>query len=58
MKKLKDLNLNVIEDDNALTIKGGCEGETTSFTSYETDPGWMFSVSIVEYGDWDDTGCC
>ncbi|GAA4273336.1 hypothetical protein U6A24_20485 [Aquimarina gracilis] len=58
MKKLKDLNLNVIEDKNALTIKGGCEGRTTKKTEFVMDPGWMFGGEIVEYGDWEDDGCC
>lgn len=51
MKKLKDLNLNVIEDKNSLTVKGGCEGRTTSkpYADHEV---------YFEYGDWEDDGCC
>ncbi len=58
MKKLKELNLNVIEDKNAVTINGGCEGRTTSYSRFVTDPGWMFGGRIEEYGDWVDDGCC
>ncbi|WP_405209013.1 hypothetical protein [Aquimarina sp. LLG6339-5] len=59
MKKLKDLNLNVIEDNNALTIQGGCGGEETEFTRWEQDSVFFpFSYVEVLYGDWKDTGCC
>jgi hypothetical protein len=35
MKKLKDLNIHVIEDNNALTIKGGdCDGEEIDWLLY------------------------
>ncbi|WP_160112042.1 hypothetical protein [Aquimarina sp. AU58] len=54
MKKLKDLDVHVIEDNNALTIKGGCGQETRH---WKTEPGWIFSIPR-EYGDWRDTGCC
>ena len=50
MKKLKDLNLNVIVDKSALTINGGCDGTNTNFV--------IFDYQIFEFGDWDDEGCC
>ncbi len=53
MKKLKDLNLAVINDKNALTINGGhsCDGTITSspYADHEV---------YFELGDWDDEGCC
>lgn len=54
MKKLEDLDVIIIEDNSALTVKGGCEGKETRYWS--TIPGWMFSPR--EYGDWTDDGCC
>ncbi len=52
MKKLKDLNLNVIEDKSALTIKAGdCCGTETEETS-------QIGILIFSHGDWRDEGCC
>jgi hypothetical protein len=46
MKKLKDLDVHVIEDNSALTIKGGdCNGTVTNST-------------YLKIKDWDDEGCC
>ena len=54
MKKLKDLNLNVIEDKSALTINGGhsCAGTLSSEGHEDTLIGYW------ETGDWNDEGCC
>ncbi|WP_160114168.1 MULTISPECIES: hypothetical protein [Aquimarina] len=52
MKKLKDLNVNVIEDKNALTIEGGSCG-----TASLTDRG-NSSTGPIWFGDWDDEFCC
>ncbi len=52
MKKLKDLDVHVIEDNSALTIKGGCEGEDT-ITAHESN-----NRGYWETRDWIDTGCC
>ncbi|MBG6133457.1 hypothetical protein IWQ47_004867 [Aquimarina sp. EL_43] len=54
MKKLKDLDVHVIEDNSALTVKAGCGRETSHWKSSAGD--WLFNRR--EYGDWEDDNCC
>ncbi|WP_165583341.1 hypothetical protein [Aquimarina atlantica] len=52
MKKLKDLDVHVIEDKNALTIKGGDCGTSTLMDRGNSGTGPIW------FGDWDDEFCC
>ncbi len=54
MKKLKDFEINLLSEENLLTLKGGDSCGSQSEVYHSAD----CYQYITHTGDWSDEGCC